>query len=651
VVVLDDAGKALNLRDKLGEGGEGSVWASPGRVDRAVKIYLKPIAPAKVEKLRTMVAAADTPLLQVAAWPSAIVYDSARRPVGFEMPKLTTQRALHEIFGTKSRLHSFPHANWQLLVHAAVNLSAAFANLHARGIVIGDVNSNNVVVSDDARVAFIDCDSFQVTTPTRRFPCEVGVAEYQPPELQGVPLASVQRTVQHDAFGMAVLIFQLLFLGKHPFMGRLPAPGVSPPTIDQNIKLGNYFYDEVARRAGMAPPPASLSMGAVTPEIGALFERAFRQVPASRPSAVEWKSALQRLESRIVACAVNPMHRFLSGKQCPWCAIEVHQSIVYFAAPSLVGPSGVVDETIWQTFPQAEVDRLWAEIAKVPAPNVTYEPTRSQGRYNPKPVAEDLRRRARQFLFVMGVLAILGIVAAFLPPLRRFDWIDAIAFAIGWFMRPRGGVDFASRNHALKEASVAFADAEARWRQACEAREFFTTRERLAQIRARMNGQRSVYETELAEKRRTGEADALKHYLDTRLIRDAKIRGIGDALTSRLRMWNIESALDVTAAVYNVQGIGPAKAAALFAWRDSIVRNFRFEPKMIESVLSEVKERHARQRVQGRNELHTGAATLSRLASNAEANAYAARAKAIQTRVVLDQAKSDARAMSRLVYR
>src|SRR5205814_7863741 len=67
--------------------------------------------------------------------------------------------------------------------------------------------------------ALIDCDSFEITDGKTVFPCMVGVPTYTPPELQGQSFQGVRRTKQHDAFGLAVLIFHMLFLGRHPFAG------------------------------------------------------------------------------------------------------------------------------------------------------------------------------------------------------------------------------------------------------------------------------------------------------------------------------------------------------------------------------------------------------------------------------------------------
>ena len=322
-----------------------------------------------------MTGIADSTLLSAAAWPIRVVCDVGNVPVGFEMPKLAGQKQLHEMFGAKSRLKAFPSANWQMLVHAAGNLASAFEGLHARGIIVGDVNSNNVFLLDDARVLFIDCDSFQIRASNRVFRCEVGVPEYQPPELQNVAFGSVDRQISSDAFGMAVMIFQLLFVGKHPFMGRLPNPGANDATnVGDHIARGNYFYDDQAARAGLKPPPASPTLAAVTPAVAKLFERAFRGQALERPSASDWRSALADLERNIVVCAVSPAHRHLKGISCPWCAIELQSRIIYFAAPTLISPTGAVDDSIWATFPETEVERVWSEISKVLPPNVPYVP-------------------------------------------------------------------------------------------------------------------------------------------------------------------------------------------------------------------------------------------------------------------------------------
>ena len=649
--ILDANGKAVELRTKLGEGGEGSVWASPSANDRAVKIYLKPIPAAKAEKLRVMSTIADANIVSSAAWPLRVVYNTQHVPVGFEMPKLSGQKPVHDLFGIKSRQHAFPNANWRMLVHAAANLASAFEGLHKRDIVVGDVNSNNVVVQADARVLFIDCDSFQIRWTNQLFKCDVGVPEYQPPELQGVALGIVDRHISADAFGMAIMIFQLLFLGKHPFMGRLPNNVACPPEISENIARGNYFYDDQATRAGLKPPPASLTLGAVTPTVAGLFQRAFRGKPNERPNASEWRTALANLEREIISCSVTAAHRYRKGISCPWCAIELQNKIVYFVAPTLISPSGAVDDSVWATFPDAEVERIWAEISKIPPPWVDFE-TPPICRITPAPIGKTLRTKGRWFIATIVIIVAAGVALYFLPRLRPYDFIDAIAlsivFAIG---RPAGGAELAGRKQRRSEAQVAFAAAQANWKRLSESAEFHQQLATFQQLRSKLLTQRNDYEAELQRVKETAQETAQRNHLDAHFIAHARIKGIGPALSAKLATYNIETALDIDQRVSAVNGIGDAKARALFSWRDSVASQFRFNPSMIETQLSTVKSQFAQQRIQARNAYRIGPETLRTMSQRIETQVPAMRARALQTRAVFEQTVADMRPLPPWIYR
>ena len=116
-------------------------------------------------------------------------------------------------------------------------------------MVVGDVNSNNVVVHRDATTHLIDCDSFQIPGAGGALHrCTVGVAEYQPPEFQGKDLSRLDRLPQHDLFGLAVMIFQLLFVGKHPFAGVLPPTIRATGEIGANVAARRFFYGPEAKR-------------------------------------------------------------------------------------------------------------------------------------------------------------------------------------------------------------------------------------------------------------------------------------------------------------------------------------------------------------------------------------------------------------------
>jgi DNA-binding helix-hairpin-helix protein with protein kinase domain len=213
--------------------------------------------------------------------------------------------------------------NYLYLHQAARNLAAAVRTRHARGYVIGDVNESNILVSERALVTLVDTDSFQVRDPHNGvvYRCPVGKPEFTPPELQGQTFAHVDRTPEHDLFGLAVLIFQLLMEGTPPFAGVFQGAG-EPPPYEKRISDGHFPYGRV-RYVPYRPMPIAPSLDVLHPTLQRLFLRCFEEGhlhPSARPDALTWLNALQEAENNLVVCAVNGYHRYdrhLSA--CPWC--------------------------------------------------------------------------------------------------------------------------------------------------------------------------------------------------------------------------------------------------------------------------------------------------------------------------------------------
>ena len=159
-----------------------------------------------------------------------LLYDRGGGAVrGFTMPKATGHQTIHHLYSPKSRASSFPEADFRFLVHVGMNLARAFDRLHASDCVIGDVNYGNVLVSSKATVRLIDCDSFQVRSPTGWiFRCEVGSRPLCRRSCKGSSSGWLIADPDHDAFGLAILIFHLLFQGRHPFAGRFQGPDPAP---------------------------------------------------------------------------------------------------------------------------------------------------------------------------------------------------------------------------------------------------------------------------------------------------------------------------------------------------------------------------------------------------------------------------------------
>jgi len=352
----------LRRGPRLGRGGEGEVFEVAGQPTLAVKLYHNAVAAERLEKIRAMQDMASDELASIAAWPIDLVLEN-NKPVGFLMPRAKGGKEIHTLYGPKSRKREFPDAGFAFLVHAAANLALAFAVVHERGLVVGDVNDRFAMVAHDATVMLIDCDSFQVGSSKRIFPCEVGVPTFTPPELQTVKsFRGVTRTANHDNFGLAVLLFHLLFLGRHPFAGR-PQDG-DDPAIENAIKAHRFAYATDIARTRMQPPPNTLRPSAASDHIAELFERAFAPEASSdnnpRPTALDWVSALENLQAALQPCSDNRAHAFhRSLAACPWCALEARTGLELF---NYIPPPNAA--------PSIDVDTIWAALTGLSVPEV-----------------------------------------------------------------------------------------------------------------------------------------------------------------------------------------------------------------------------------------------------------------------------------------
>ena len=360
--LFDLAGRPLHLGSELGSGGEGAVHELRDRSDVVVKLYHKPLDPNKSAKITTMAKFGNERLLKLTAWPTEPVrVGSGGGPVaGFIMPKITGHRQAFSLYSPKLRLHDFPTAGWQFLIRSAANAARAFTVVHRSGHVIGDVNHGNLFVGGNATVRLIDCDSYQIAINGSRWFCEVGTPTHQPPELQNIrTYKGLVRTPNHDSFGLAVIIFQMLFMARHPFSGRFLGTGEMP--MERAISEYRFAYGPNAAAMQMLPPPASLGWNGITRDAALLFERAFSRQgsqPNGRPRPDEWVRALQDLEQHLKKCALNPAHQFLDAlSKCPWCEIEAATGVPLFQL-AVVGSS--------QT--GFTIAAFWAKVSSVSSP-------------------------------------------------------------------------------------------------------------------------------------------------------------------------------------------------------------------------------------------------------------------------------------------
>lgn len=345
------SGRLVTVGRQLAAGGEGEVFAVMSPEGTVLKKYRPEVlakATATERKLRAMVASRpaqwqDDSGHVTLAWPTDVVMEDGRF-TGFLMPVVDTKNTveLHQVANPTDR-RSTAGANgwtrgftWKYLVRTAANLAQATHTLHESGAVIGDFNERNILVTSDARVTLIDCDSMQVSTPWGdRYLCRVGRLDFTPPELLNANWETTVRQPSSDLFALAIHVYQLLMEGEHPFRGTWKGTGDKPdaPIL---ARQGDWAH----KRGGPLSPRRRAISGDLLPqEIETLFRRAFEDGasrPSRRPTALEWHTSLAKLESSLRQCKNDHAHFYPAAhRTCPWCQHE--QQVRGSARPTVTG--------------------------------------------------------------------------------------------------------------------------------------------------------------------------------------------------------------------------------------------------------------------------------------------------------------------------
>jgi len=568
--VVDSKGRSVVLGKEIGRGGEGAVYEVEAGKDFVAKIYHHALSAEKADKIRTMVGLRTDAVANLAAWPVDLLCRRTGEPIGLVMPRVVGRKDIHHLYSPKSRRADFQRADWRFLVRAAANTARAFAAVHDAGCVIGDVNHGGVLVAQDATVRLIDCDSFQVSAAGRRYLCEVGVETFTPPELQGRPFKGVVRTPNHDNFGLAVMAFLILFMGRHPFAGRYLGPGDMP--IPRAIEENRFAYGAGRAGAMMQRPPGTPDLDIVGSEVAALFERAFSKqtVSGGRPSAREWVAGLEQLEKSLKQCAASPshwLHRSLG--ECPWCRMEGSTGVSLF--PLVVqGVSGGL----------FDLESLWRQVEALPSPGPV--PDLPEIRINPSADAEAVRSKRVSVNVGATLVAVAMIGAGLFGKLQ--GWGVALFFGgIAAYFTIRnmfGQSEDVSRFKSASEAATTrWHQALADWRSKAGPGDFDAKKAAIDKLRSEWAALPNIRLQRLEQLERDHRAKQLEHFLDGFEIETAKISGIGPARKRTLESFGIETAADIELSrLALVQGIGPSLQSNLLQWRRGLEGRFRFDP-------------------------------------------------------------------------
>jgi DNA-binding helix-hairpin-helix protein with protein kinase domain len=564
--------RPLVLDRELGKGGEGSVWTVSGNASVVAKFYHAGLEPEKARKINAMCRLKSDALLRVAAWPVATLRAKPSGSAqGLLMPRVNGHQEAHLLYTPKSRRAAFPEAQFPFIVHASVNVARAFATVHSEGQVIGDVNHGNLLVSTNGTVKLIDCDSFEISDGTAVFPCLVGVSTYTPPELQNRSFQGVRRTQQHDAFGLAVLIFHMLFLGRHPFSGIFRG-GTSDKTIEDAIREYRFAYHPDNRQTEMDPPPVIPRLSEFPSDLGQLFLRAFGRDASSRPRAGEWVTTLESLSRTLRKCPAQETHHYYQAlTNCPWCRVEHAFGRSMFGYKiTVVNGEGFDLIAIW-----AQIESVRPDEPKLTPPAVNI----SQCAPDPRiPEIKKQRRMNRAFSVISILVACTIVAPGFIPALPALCLlIGGIAAMVKfWQLAEKVAGPITT---AYRESERRFRLDMNRWASIDKVPPaFHETKGRLQNEKDALSGLQALRVQRMAELNAGLRQNQLTWHLERHRIEEASIPGIGRGRKDLLKCYGVEDASDIIESRLNIKGFGPSLKASLLGWRDFVEAQFVFNP-------------------------------------------------------------------------
>jgi DNA-binding helix-hairpin-helix protein with protein kinase domain len=576
--LLDESGKHVTLGRELGRGGEATVYVVREYPQIVAKIYHRQLDAETAEKISRMVALQNERLLKLAAWPLATLRNgNSSSPAGVLMRNVSGFKDVHLLYSPKSRVREFSaKANWRFLVHSAGNVARAFSVIHEQGHVIGDVNQSNVRVSPETAIAhLIDCDSFQISFRGRYYLCKVGAPLYTPPELQGKDFSEVVRTPNHDNFGLAVLVFHLLFMGRHPFAGRFLGRGDMP--IENAIGECRFAFAPDTQRTQMEPPPNCITLEDLSPEAGELFIKAFAPWGPQnrRPTGDQWAAALDSLSRQLRACSANRAHVFFQRLlRCPWCAIEGRTGVFLFLgyAVAAYGNAGF------------NIKACWAQIMTVPGPGPGSLPDFRPVTANIKPtsparVAGWKRKGLTTAVVLLGVTIVVACLAS--DAAQATVTVAFLCFAgAKWIINKIERYTKAKFEAESRACDARLGAIEDRWQREASGERFKNRLKDLKRLVQEYNDLPMRRQQRISDLERDLYNLQLTRFLERFHIASADIPHVKDTRKAMLSSYGIDTAADVNLKdLAAVPGFGDFLTAEMMNWRRSLEREFRFDSK------------------------------------------------------------------------
>ncbi len=210
----------LNISSQM-NGGEGSVYRTYNNM--MVKIFKKEnITYVNFKKLSEMIEMnLYNPFI---CWPRDLVYVGDVF-VGYVMDEVKGAETLLSL-----RLQSFSEYTHPERFEICYNFLKHIKYLHDKGILIGDLKPDNILVKSPSEVYFIDCGCYQIND----YACPVCHPEYTKRVFKKDELKKQLRTVEDEYYPINKMAFEIMIMKNHTY---------SPDNMDiENTDKSQFFY-------------------------------------------------------------------------------------------------------------------------------------------------------------------------------------------------------------------------------------------------------------------------------------------------------------------------------------------------------------------------------------------------------------------------
>lgn len=318
----------IDFNNRIGSGGTADVYAVSGHPDIVAKLYNQP----QKINFKKLTVLSDRLSGETFAAHIAIPLDLVSGPggfIGFTQRYFDSKNYLeldHWIEGPLRRMLSPVQRGLTFRLEILRSLAVLIEGLHGKYIAIVDLKPSNILVHRiTGQVAIVDCDAFCILDANGRieYPAQEVTVGYCSGDALRKGLSPTQLSYKQDSFAFAVISFQLLNNGIHPYQGVIQTD-VTDHNLEALTKAGVYPYGQITPTE-VTPLPISVHSTLPTVLLEAFersFERGRKHLDIGRWSKLISNILANNLVEQCPDSTRSGVHWKFSGHPCSDCKFD-----------------------------------------------------------------------------------------------------------------------------------------------------------------------------------------------------------------------------------------------------------------------------------------------------------------------------------------